>query len=108
MAVTYDWRGAFTNDEVNDLHAEAFGTTAYDESQWNWAELVHRHSLGWVVARDGSDLVGFVTELVDSARRGAQAAGCQYLHVDFEDHLRAFYYGACGFQPTNAGLLELG
>ena len=135
MAVTYGWRGAFTNDEVNDLHAEAFGTRASDESQWNWAELVHRHSLGWVVARDGTDLVGFVnvlwdglvhawlqdtmvavgarglgigTELVDRARRGAQAAGCEYLHVDFEDHLRGFYYGACGFQPTSAGLLELG
>jgi hypothetical protein len=23
------------------------------------------------------------------------------------DHLAAFYYGACGFRPTSAGLLEL-
>ena len=134
MTVIYQWRGDFTNQEVNVLHAEAFGTRVFDESEWNWAELVHRHSLGWVVARDGTDLVGFInvlwdglvhawlqdtmvlvaargqgigTALVDHARRGAQAAGCEYLHVDFEDHLAAFYHEACGFQPTSAGLLEL-
>src|SRR5437899_10152390 len=45
MAVTYQWRGAFTNAEVNALHAEAFETRVFDESEWNWAELVHRHSL---------------------------------------------------------------
>ena len=51
---------------------------------------------------------GIGTGLVDHARRGAKAAGCEYLHVDFEDHLSAFYYGACGFRPTSAGLLTLG
>jgi GNAT superfamily N-acetyltransferase len=134
MTLTYQWRGDFTNHEVNLLHAEAFGTKVSGESQWDWVELVHQHSLGWVVARDGTILVGFVnivwdglvhawlqdtmvaavargqgigTRLVDHARRGAQAAGCEYLHVDFEDHLAAFYYGACGFQPASAGLLEL-
>jgi GNAT superfamily N-acetyltransferase len=134
MAVMYEWRGAFTNDEVNALHAEAFGTRVYDEPEWNWIELVHRHSLGWVVARDGPGLAGFVnvlwdglvhawlqdvmvaggargrgigTALVDRARRGASAAGCEYLHVDFDEHLSAFYYGACGFRPTKAGLLPL-
>jgi GNAT superfamily N-acetyltransferase len=134
MPVTYEWRGDFTNQEVNALHAEAFDTPMFDESEWNWGQLVQRHSLGWVVARDGADLVGFVnvlwdglvhawlqdtmvaaaargrgigTALVDRARRGARAAGCEYLHVDFEDHLAAFYYGACGFRPTSAGLLEL-
>ena len=134
MAVIYEWRGAFANREVNALHAEAFGTSVYDESEWNWAELVQRHSLGWVVARDGAELAGFVnvlwdglvhawlqdvmvaagargrgigTALVDRARQGAAAAGCEYLHVDFEDHLSAFYYGACGFRPAKAGLLPL-
>lgn len=134
MAVVYEWRGPFTNQEVNALHAEAFGTRVFGESEWNWVELVRRHSLGWVVARDGSDLLGFVnvlwdglvhawlqdtmvaakargggigTGLVARARAGAKAAGCEYLHVDFEDHLRAFYFGACGFVPTNAGLLSL-
>jgi GNAT superfamily N-acetyltransferase len=134
MPVNYEWRGDFTSQEVNALHAEAFNTRMFDASEWNWVQLVQRHSLGWVVARDGADLVGFVnvlwdglvhawlqdtmvavaarghgigTGLVDRARRGAKAAGCGYLHVDFEDRLAAFYYGACGFRPTSAGLLEL-
>jgi GNAT superfamily N-acetyltransferase len=134
MATVYEWRGAFTNHEVNALHAEAFNTRVFDESEWNWVELVHRHSLGWVVARRDPELVGFVnvlwdglvhawlqdtmvtakargqgvgTELVKHARDGAKAAGCEYLHVDFEDHLRPFYFGACGFTPTKAGLLSL-
>jgi GNAT superfamily N-acetyltransferase len=135
MMTVYEWRGAFTNQEVNALHAEAFNTRVFGESEWNWAELVHRHSLGWVVAREGTELVGFVnvlwdglvhawlqdtmvavkargtgvgTRLVARAHDGAKAAGCEYLHVDFEDHLRPFYFGACGFAPTNAGLLSLG
>lgn len=58
MAVTYQWRGAFTNAEVNALHTEAFETAVLDESDWNWAELVHRHSLGWVVARDTAGPAG--------------------------------------------------
>jgi GNAT superfamily N-acetyltransferase len=134
MSVSYDWRGTFTNAEANELHAEAFGTRVYDENEWNWVELVRRHSLGWVVARSGELLVGFVNvpwdglvhawiqdtmvaqdarrqgigvELVKVATREARAAGCEYLHVDFEDHLRSFYYDACGFTPTNAGLIAL-
>ena len=134
MAVTHQWRGAFTSAEVNALHAEAFETRVYDESEWNWAKLVRRHSLGWVVARDGADLAGFVnvlwdglihawlqdvmvaskargqgigTALVRHARVGAKAAGCEFLHVDFEDHLSSFYYDACGFTPAKAGLLTL-
>ena len=134
MTTVYEWRGDFTNQDVSALHAEAFNTRVYEESGWNWAELVHRHSLGWVVAREGAELVGFVnvlsdglvhawlqdtmvaakargrgigTHLVTWARDGAKAAGCEYLHVDFEDHLRPFYVGACGFAPTNAGLLLL-
>lgn len=143
MAMTLLWRGAFTNDEVNALHAEAFQTRLYDESEWDWVELTGRWSLGWVVARDGREgvaggegrkLVGFVnvlwdglvhawlqdvmvaggarghgvgTALVDRAREGAKAAGCGYLHVDFEEELGAFYLGACGFRPASAGLIEL-
>ena len=133
MTMIYQWRGTFTNQEINALHAEAFNTRVFDASEWNWVELVHRHSLGWVVARMDAGLVGFVnvvwdglvhawlqdtmvcvqargrsigTELVARARDGAKAAGCEYLHVDFEDHLRPFYFGACGFTPTSAGLMS--
>jgi len=29
------------------------------------------------------------------------------LHVDFDDDLRSFYFDACGFVPTNAGIVAL-
>ena len=134
MTVTYSWRGEFGNDEVNALHAEAFGTRLFTAEEWDWLALTARHSLGWVVARDSDSLAGFVnvvwdglvhawvqdtmvaashrglgvgTELVKEAIAGARAAGCEWLHVDFDDDLRAFYFDACGFTPTNAGLIAL-
>lgn len=134
MAIAYEWRGDFTNDEVNALHAEAFDTRLFDESEWNWQHLVSAHSLGWVVARDGESLVGFVNvlwdgfahawiqdtmvalgarglgagrQLVAIATEEARRAGCEWLHVDFDDDLRGFYFNACGFTPTNAGLIAL-
>ena len=132
--IDYAWRGPFTNQEVNALHAEAFETRVFDESEWDWRVLTERHSLGWVTARDGDALVGFVnvlwdglvhawiqdvmvpgaaqgrgigTTVVGLAAAGARDAGCEFLHVDFDDDLRDFYIGACGFTPTNAGLIEL-
>ncbi|MGH7541439.1 MAG: GNAT family N-acetyltransferase [Gemmatimonadota bacterium] len=134
MAVTYTWRGDFENEELNELHADAFETELLEQAELNWVEQVHRHSLGWVVARDGEGLVGFVnvpwdgsvhawiqdtmvasiarhrgigTELVAVATREARAAGCGWLHVDFGDHLRTFYLEACGFSSTSAGLISL-
>ena len=134
MTVTYEWRGAFENAEMNALHAEAFATRLFEAAEWNWVEQVARHSLGWVVARDVGDLVGFANvlwdgfvhawlqdvmvaakaqrrgvgvELVRRSREEAANAGCDYLHVDFENDLKPFYYDACGFAPTNAGLIEL-
>jgi GNAT superfamily N-acetyltransferase len=100
----------------------------------DWWAQVNRHSIGWVCARQDGVLVGFVnaawdggvhafildtvvatkarrhgvgTQLVAVAAGGARAAGCEWLHVDFEDHLRGFYFDACGFAPTNAGLIAL-
>jgi GNAT superfamily N-acetyltransferase len=132
--VNYEWRGAFTNQEVNELHADAFETRVFPESEWNWRDLVTKHSLGWVTARDGDALIGFVNVLWDGlihawiqdvmvatharrrgigvgvvsvARDGARAAGCEWLHVDFDDDLRDFYYKACGFTPSNAGVISL-
>jgi ribosomal protein S18 acetylase RimI-like enzyme len=120
---------------VNELHAEAFATRVFDESEWDWVDLTARHSLGWVTARNGPELVGFVNllwdglvhawiqdlmvansarrqgigvELVQLATHSAAAAGCEWLHVDFDDDLRSFYFDACGFRPTNGGLIELG
>ena len=134
MAVTYEWRGPFDNVELNELHAEAFETRVYNETEWNWVDQVHRHSLGWVVATDGNRLIGFVnvlwdglvhawlqdtivakqarnqgvgTALVAIAVDQARQAGSEWLHVDFDGHLRPFYLDACGFRPADAGLIAL-
>ena len=71
-----------------------------------WDGLVHAWIQDVMVAIDArGQAVG--TALVHLARDHARDAGCEWLHVDFEDHLRAFYFDACGFTPTNAGLIEL-
>ena len=130
-AVSYSWRGEFENAELNALHAEAFDHPVLDD---DWRGQVQKHSLGWVCARHGDELVGFVnvawdggvhafildtivrtkagrqgigTQLVAIAVPASRAAGCEWLNVDFDDHLRAFYFDACGFTPTNAGLIAL-
>lgn len=133
MAISYEWRGAFTNDEVNPLHAEAFGHRVLPDD--DWVGQVDRWSLGWVTARDGETLVGFVnvpwdggvhafvldtmvaadahhrgigrglTEAAVAAGRGH--GGLEWLHVDYDDELRPFYEDACGFTPAPAGLIAL-
>jgi hypothetical protein len=50
---------------------------------------------------------GIATELVAEAVRQASQAGCEWIHVDFEDRLAPFYFTACGFRPTSAGLIRL-
>jgi GNAT superfamily N-acetyltransferase len=50
---------------------------------------------------------GVGTALVAMAIDQARQAGCEWLHVDFEGHLRPFYLDACGFRPTDAGLIAL-
>jgi GNAT superfamily N-acetyltransferase len=129
--ITYAWRGPFENAEVNGLHAAGF---RHHLAPGEWWTQVNEHSLGWVCARDGGTLAGFVnvawdgsthafildtvvapclqrqgigSGLVAVAAREARAAGCEWLHVDFEDELRAFYFDSCGFAPTTAGLIAL-
>ena len=129
--IDYAWRGAFDNPELNALHAEAF---AHDAGSDDWRTQVERHSLGWVCGRSAGELVGWVNVAWDGAahafildtivsvrarRRGigrrmvalaaehARAAGCEWLHVDFDDELTPFYIEACGFTPTPAGLIKL-
>jgi len=131
--VEYEWRGAFESNEVEALHAEGFERKP--DWGWDWWQQVERHSLGWVCARaDASRLVGWVnvawdggahafildavvasthqrqgiaTRLVERAVGGAREANCEWLHVDFENHLRVFYLNACGFNSTPAGLIQL-
>src|SRR5437867_12056384 len=106
MPILYAWRADVTNAELNALHAEAFETQVFDDTEWDWVEQLHGHSLGWVVARRDGALVGFVnviwdglvhawiqdtmvassarykgigTELVAVAVREARAAGREWL-----------------------------
>ncbi len=131
MTVSYEWRGDFENAAVSVLHAEGFGHRRVDV---DWRAQVQQHSLGWVCAWHRGDLVGFVnvawdggihafildtlvaaqvrrrgigTGLIAAAARHARAAGCEWLHADFEDHLAGFYVRACGFTPAPAGLIAL-
>ena len=131
VTIDYAWRGQFTNAELNDLHAEAFAHPVLED---DWLTQVERHSLGWVCARDGDDLVGFVNVVWDGGvhaflvdtivrlghrRRGigrrlvaiaeaeARAARCEWLHVDFDEPLRSFYVDECGFSSTPAGTIDL-
>lgn len=129
--VVHLWRGQFADPEVNALHAEVFGHRRLD-GEW-WARC-DGHSLGWVTARVDERLVGFVnvawdgavhafildtmvsaaygrrgigTELVRVAATHARRSRCEWLHVDFEDHLQGFYLRNCGFTETGAGLIAL-
>ena len=127
----FEWRGEFTNAELNALHAEAFSHAALD---LDWRQQVHAHSLGWVTSRDAETLVGFAnvtwdgrtraflldvmvatprrrrgigTQLVALATIEARKAGCKWLHVDFDDARQRFYFDACHFNRTCAGLIVL-
>jgi len=101
------WRGPLEDSEMVDLVASHGGTPAP-----GWWDRIRPHSLGWVTARaQGEMLVGFVNVtsdggdhafLIDTKTRGAfqrrqvgtrvvafaaqhaKAAGCEWLHVDFD------------------------
>jgi ribosomal protein S18 acetylase RimI-like enzyme len=124
------WRDLLTDEEMFDLVVSHGGNP-----ERGWWDKIRPHSLGWATARtqegtligfvnvawDGSDRAflidpktrgsferrGIGTRLVRLAAEQAGAAGCAWLHVDFEPHLRAFYFDACGFRPTDAGLISL-
>ena len=128
--ITYRWRGELTDGEMVEL-VESHGGNA----EAGWWDRIRGHSLGWVTARDADAvLVGFVNVatdggdhafLIDTKTRGscqrrgigtrsvqlaakqAKAAGCEWLHVDFDPELAAFYFDACGFSLAQAGLIHL-
>jgi hypothetical protein len=47
VTITYAWRGDVGNAEMNVLHAEAFETRVYGETEWDWVAQLGGHSLGW-------------------------------------------------------------
>ena len=113
------------------LHSLAFDAPGEVQP---WSARLERHALTWVGAFDNDELIGFVqvcwdggahafvldtavhpdhgrkgigSQLVARAADEARAAGCEWLHVDYEPHLASFYLESCGFRPTDAGLLKL-
>ena len=128
--IELEWRG-----EISDAELVALTQSHGGRAEAGWWDRIRPYSLGWVTARlrDGG-AAGFVnvawdggnhaflidtkvrgdlqrrgvgTELVRVAARHARRAGCEWLHVDFDERLRAFYFDACGFTSTNAGLIAL-
>ncbi|MEU7039560.1 GNAT family N-acetyltransferase [Streptomyces varsoviensis] len=131
MTITYEWRGEVDNEAIEALHAEGFD---HAPTETDWPAQLRGHSLGWVCAREEGRLIGFVnvpwdggvhafvldtvvaragrnrgvgSALVAAAVEGARAAGCEWLHVDFDDGLEPFYFDSCGFRATKAGLIAL-
>jgi GNAT superfamily N-acetyltransferase len=128
--IQYESRGAITDAELVAL-TESHGGS----SEIGWWDRILPYSLGWVTARlCAGEAVGFVNvawdggnhafvldtkvrpdlqrrgigvELVRIAAQPAKRAGCEWLHVDYEEHLKAFYVGACHFRPTAAALIHL-
>ncbi|KOG86838.1 GNAT family N-acetyltransferase [Streptomyces varsoviensis] len=131
MTITYEWRGEVDNEAIEALHAEGFD---HAPTETDWLAQLRGHSLGWVCAWEEGRLIGFVnvpwdggvhafvldtvvaragrnrgvgSALVAAAVEGARAAGCEWLHVDFDDGLEPFYFDSCGFKTTKAGLIAL-
>jgi ribosomal protein S18 acetylase RimI-like enzyme len=126
----YSWRDPITDDEMVELIDSHGG-----RPEAGWWDRIRPHSLGWVTARTSDGvLIGFVniawdggdhaflidiktrggwqhrgvgTEVVRRAALRAKAARCEWLHVDFEPDLAPFYFDACGFRATDAGLIHL-
>lgn len=126
--VVYRVSPPLTNDELNALMAAAW----QDHVRRDF-HLVLNRSLAFVCAYHETRLVGFVNlawdggvhafildtvvhtefrrlgigrELVMRAVGEAGERGLEWVHVDFEPHLRSFYE-QCGFRDTAAGLIRL-
>lgn len=119
---------AVTNAQMNALFASAWP----NHRERDFSQLL-AHSLEYVVALAGSQLVGFVNiawdggvhgfivdttvhtdfqrrgiglMLLDEAKKIAQRHGLEWLHVDFLPDDEPFYRKA-GYRPTLAGLIEV-
>lgn len=117
-----------TDDELNDL----FTTAWLDHRPGSFQPILQR-SLAYVCAYHTGQLVGFVNiawdggvhgfildttvhaqwqrrgvgkQLLQRAQQAAREHHIEWLHVDYEPHLYAFYH-SCGFHPTMAGLIDL-
>ncbi len=127
-SISYHIHPPIDNVRMNALFASAWpqhSETDFDQQL--------QHSLTYVCACADEWLVGFVNvawdggihaflldttvhsnwqrrgigrQLVLKAITAARERGILWLHVDYEPHLHQFYR-ACGFRPTQAGLIDL-
>ena len=129
MAIEYRVNPPVTNAELDRLYAVSWPNHRPPHDFRPELERL----LAFVGAYDGDELIGFVKLAWDGAvhaflleptvrpdfrRRGigrslveravavARERGLEWVHVDYEPHLREFYR-ACGFTPTDAGLIRL-
>ena len=129
MAIEYRVSPPVTNDELDRLYAVSWPN---HHPPYDFCPELER-SLAFVGAYASNELIGFVrlawdggvhtfllepTVHPDLRRRGigrtlvervvavARERGAEWVHVDYEPHLGAFYH-ACGFTPTDAGLIRL-
>lgn len=133
--VIYRWRHPVPDEEVLELHLAAFGDDDLEPTWWRrqrpfslgWvtavpatdgaAPLIGFANVAWdgylhaflldVAVRPGFQRLGIGTRVVQRAVAESRAAGCEWLHADFEDHLSGFYLNACGMRATRAGLIRL-
>jgi GNAT superfamily N-acetyltransferase len=127
---TIDWAISppVTNDDLNALFAVAWHNHQYSDFQ-----QVLRHSLLYICAFHHQQLIGYVNvawdggrhaflldttvhsqfqrqgigqQLVQTAIAKAKQRGIEWMHVDYEPHLRSFY-AQCGFGHTEAGVINL-
>ncbi|GIM94861.1 GNAT family N-acetyltransferase [Paractinoplanes toevensis] len=132
MTIRIEVRFTVDDRQLSGLHARAFGGDPAEVRPWS--RQLARSALTWVGAFEAGELVGFVqvcwdggshaflldtvvdpdrqhrgigTRLVEAAAGEVRAAGCEWLHVDFEPHLEQFYLDGCGFRATPAGVMRL-
>ena len=109
------WRSAWGNDGPESfqpilrrslVHVGAFnGAMLAGFVNVAWDGGIHAFLLDTCV-HHAYQRQGIGVRLVERATLEARARGAQWLHVDFEPHLAAFYQ-QCGFRTTSAGLIAL-
>ena len=129
MAIAYLVNPTISNAELDQLYIVSWPN---HHPPYDFGPELER-ALAYVVAYDGDELIGFVRlawdgsvhaflleptvrpdfrrrgigrSLVDRAVTVARERGMEWVHVDYEPHLREFYR-ACGFTPTEAALIRL-
>jgi GNAT superfamily N-acetyltransferase len=128
-AIAYRINPPVTNAELDKLYLVSWPN---HHPPYDFRPELER-ALAYVCAYDGDNLIGFVRLAWDGGvhaflleptvrpefrRRGigrtlvaravavARERGLEWVHVDYEPELRPFYE-ACGFRPTDAGLIRL-